>query len=140
MSTTKTAPEKGAAKDGEKPKSKKKLLVIVAAVLLVVAGVGGYLMFAGGSSKTPAAKPKPVAGAVVALDALTVNLAGGHYLKVKIALQLTATADAKTDGSKALDLAVAEFTDRPMADLSSADGRAKVKADLLAKVGKAYEE
>ncbi|HKS99854.1 MAG TPA: flagellar basal body-associated FliL family protein [Rugosimonospora sp.] len=134
--------KKEADKDGQEPKkSKKLLLIIVAVVALVIAGAGGYMMFAGGSSKgAKPAKPKPVPGTVLALDALTVNLAGGHYLKVKLALQLTASADPKTDGSQALDLAITEFSDLPMSDLSSETGREKVKAALLEKVGAAYED
>jgi flagellar FliL protein len=129
------------AKDAEKPKKgKKKLLIIVAAVLLVVAGAGGYLMTSGGKSTKTTTKPKPTAGVVLALDAVTVNLTEGHYLKLKLALQLTAAADKATDGSKALDLAITEFTDRPIAELSSADGRAKLKAELLEKLAAAYED
>jgi flagellar FliL protein len=132
-----------ADKDAAKPKKgkKKKLLMIVAVALLVVAGAGGYLMFSGGkSTKTTATKPKPTPGAVLALDAVTMNLAEGHYLKVKMSLQLTAAAAKDTDGSKALDLAITEFTDRPIAELSSASGRAKIKAELLEKLAAAYED
>jgi flagellar FliL protein len=130
-----------AAKDAEQPKKgKKKLLIIVAAVLLVLAGAGGYLMTSGGKSSKTTAKPKPTPGAVIALDAVTVNLTEGHYLKVKMSLQLTAAEAKDTDGSKALDLAITEFTDRAVAELSSADGRAKLKAELLEKLTKAYED
>ena len=34
--------------------------------------------------------PEPVRGEVVTLDATQINLAGGHYLRIGIALQLTA--------------------------------------------------
>jgi flagellar FliL protein len=132
-----------AGKDAEKPKKgKKRLLVIVAAALLVVSGVGGFLMFSGGKSGKPTEKPKPTPGAVLALDAVTVNLAEGHYLKIKLALQLTAAAGTgkEMDGSKALDLAITQFTDVAVAELSSADGRAKAKSELLEKLEKAYED
>ncbi len=132
-----------AGKEAAAPKkSKKKLLILVMAVLLAIGGAGGYLMFSGGAktSKTPVAKPKPKPGAVLALDAITVNLAEGHFLKVKMALQLTASAAKDTDGSEAMDLAIAEFSNRPMADFASADGRAKAKAQLLDKVEGVYPD
>jgi flagellar FliL protein len=121
-------------------KSKKKLIIILLAVVLLAGGgVGAFLMF-GGSSGKPAAKPKPVPGKVVALDAITVNLSGGHYLKIHLALQLTATAGEELDGSQALDLTVAEFSNHDMAEYASQQGRSKAKAQLLTAVEKAYED
>ncbi len=122
----------------EPKKSKKKLLVIVLAAVVLLGGAGGYFLLGSGGGK-PAAKPKPKPGAVVPLDAITVNLADGHYLKIHLALQATADAGDKVDGSQALDLTVAQFSDRPMAELASADGRAKAKGELLKSVEKAYE-
>ncbi|HEX8630225.1 MAG TPA: flagellar basal body rod protein, partial [Catenuloplanes sp.] len=101
-------------------KSKKKLLVmIIAVVLLAAAGGGGYFMLTGGGKdKAPAAE----AGAVVALEAVTINLADGHYLKLAFALQATAEAAEEPDGSKALDLAIGQYTDMKVAELSTAEG------------------
>ncbi len=59
---------------------------------------------------------------------------------IKLSLQLTSKAGKETDGSKALDLAIEEFSNRPMADLSSSAGRTKAKAELLAKLETAYPE
>jgi flagellar FliL protein len=131
-----------ASGEAEPKKSKKKLIMIVlAAVLLLGGGGGAYMMLGSSSSKTPKAKPKPVAGIVVPLDAITVNLADGHYLKIHLALQMTAAAGAeKLDGSAALDLTVAQFSNRPMADFASEEGRAKGKEILLKAVEKAYED
>jgi flagellar FliL protein len=121
-----------------KKKSKKKLLIIVVAALLVLGGAGGYFML--GSSGKPAAKPKPKPGKVIPLEAITVNLAGGHYLKIHVALQATADAGEEVDGSQALDLTVAQFSNLNMAELASSDGRKKAKEKLLTAVEKAYEE
>ena len=122
-------------------KSKKKLIIILLAAVLLLGGGGGaaYLMLGakGGKAK---AKPTPKPGAVIPLDAITVNLADGHYLKIHIALQATAAAGETVDGSHALDLTVAEFSDHPMSEYSSEAGRAKAKAELLASVEKAYED
>jgi flagellar protein FliL len=128
--TTEAAPTK---------KSKKKLIIIIAAAVLLLGGGGGaYFMMSGSSSKSTA-KPKPVPGTVIPLDAITVNLSGGHYLKIHLALQAIAGADT-LDGSQALDLTVAEFSNKDMAAFSSAAGRAKAKQELLTAVEKAYED
>lgn len=116
-------------------KSKKKLIMIVVPVLLI-AMVGGYLFLGSGGEE---AEPKPVPGPVLALDAVTINLAAGHYLKLKIALQATATAGEELDGNKALDLAVSEFSYKPIEELASNKARQKVKEHLLKEVVEAYE-
>jgi flagellar protein FliL len=128
--TTEAAPAK---------KSKKKLIIIVLAVVLLGGGGGGAYFMLGSSGKS-AAKPKPVPGVVVPLDAITVNLTGGHYLKIHLALQATADAGDKVDGSQALDLTVAQFSNHDMAEYSSEAGRAKAKAELLKAVEKAYDD
>jgi flagellar FliL protein len=134
------AKEKAAA-DGAKPKkskkSKKKLIIIVALVVVLGGGAGGYFMFAGGSgSKTP---PKPTPGKVLPLDAVTINLTEGHYLKLKIALQTTSDADAEMDGSKALDKAITEYSNRSVGELSSNEERERSRQELVKKISEAYE-
>jgi flagellar protein FliL len=119
-------------------KSKKKLLMMVVAVLFLIGGgAGGYLMLTGGGAEEAPLPPEP--GAVLALDAVTINLADGHYLKVKLALQASAEAGEELDGSKALDVTISQFSDVKMAELSSSGGREKAKTELLEKVKEAYE-
>jgi flagellar protein FliL len=125
--------------EAAKPKvTKKKIMLLgIAAVALTVAGVAGKMMLTGPTEKAP----EP--GGVITMDSVTVNLAGGHYLKMKLALQ--ATADAASgegggpDGSKAMDIAISHYSNKPMAELSSVPGREKAKADLLTDVKEAYE-
>jgi flagellar protein FliL len=76
-----TTDEEAPAKGG-----KKKLLLIVLVLLLAAGGAAYFFLFSGSSAK--AAEPEK--GAVVTLDPIAVNLAGGGYLKIGIALQLTA--------------------------------------------------
>jgi len=121
---------------GEQKKSKKKLIIILVAVLVVVGG-GGYFMFGRGGSKAP---PPPVKGAVVPLDAITINLAGGHFLKLGIALQATKAAAEAPDGSEALDIAIEIFSNRTVAELNSSEGREKYKKLLTKKVVEAYQD
>ena len=71
------------------------------------------LLAVGGGAYWFVLKPKPVQapkpGDVVALDPIQINLEGEHYLRIGIALQLTA-ATKEADGSKALDATIDEFS------------------------------
>jgi flagellar FliL protein len=130
------AKEEKAAEAAPPKKSKKKLLIIVAAVVVLLGGgAGGYFAFFSGSSATP----PPVPGKVVSLEAITLNLADGHFLKLKLSLQATTTATEDPDGSKALDIAISEFSNRPLAELASNAARDKAKGELRKKINEAYE-
>ena len=56
----------------------------------------------GSSCQAQAGRAPPKPGEVVTLEPIQINLAAGHYLRIGIALQLTAKAH-EADGSKALD-------------------------------------
>jgi flagellar protein FliL len=117
-------------------KSKKKLVMIVAIVVLLLGGgAGGYFMTRPSSAT---AEPEPEPGVVVPLDAITINLADGHYLKLKLSLQATAAAEEAPDGSKALDIAIALYSNREMAELMSNAERERLKKELKEKIEKAY--
>jgi flagellar FliL protein len=129
MSTKEAAVETGEAA----PKGKKKLIIILVVAILAVAG-GAYFFLFSGSAKAAA----PVPGAVMTLDPVAVNLAGGGYLKVGVALQLTSTADAKTmDGAKATDLVIATFSQAQPAEVTGS--RDVLKKALEKKIIKAYD-
>ncbi|WP_426501980.1 flagellar basal body-associated FliL family protein [Dactylosporangium sp. McL0621] len=121
----------------ETPKTSRKKLIIIAIALvaLIGGGAGGYLMF---KPKTAAAEPAPTPGVVSVLDAITINLADGHYLKLKMTLQATTEAAEAPDGSKALDIAIELYSGRKMDELMSNAERDRTKKDLVAKVVKAY--
>ncbi|GAA3871657.1 hypothetical protein GCM10022243_41160 [Saccharothrix violaceirubra] len=127
--------DESTAKPAEKKKSKKLLIIIVAAVLVLGGGGAAYFMFFKGES-TP---PPPEPGKVIALEAITLNLKDGHFLKLSLALQATADATGELDGSRALDLAVSEFSNRSIAELSTSEAREAGKAELLKKIEEAYE-
>lgn len=116
-------------------KSKKKLLILIAGVLLIVASGAGFVIMSGGKSGPTA----PTPGTIIPLDAITVNLASGHYLKVKIVLQGTSSAGAELDGNQALDLAISEFTNHAMAEYATQEGRDKAKKDLLTAMAATHE-
>ncbi|MGY1747469.1 flagellar basal body-associated FliL family protein [Blastococcus sp. SYSU D00695] len=127
------------APDEAKGGGKKKLLIIVA-VALVALGAGAYFLFFSGGGE----KAEPVAGEVLPLDSIAVNLAGGGYLKVGIALQLTEDAaggghgGAGVDGSKALDLVISTFSQAQPADVTAA--RDALKESLREKIIEAYTD
>lgn len=128
-----------AAAEGAPKKSKKKLIIIAAALIVALGGggAGGYVMFA---PKKPEVKPAPVPGKVAPLEAVTVNLADGHFLKLKMSLQATAEATELPDGSKAQDIAIDMFSNRSVAELSSNTERQRAKKELTEQVNKAYHD
>lgn len=128
------ADEAGAGKKGKGGGKKKKLLMMIAGVLVLVLGGGGYFFL--GQSGGPPPAPKP--GDVLKVDAIHINLAGGHYLKLAIALQAVQGAKV-ADGSKALDLAVDLFSNRDMTDLVANSARDRMKQTLVKQVNKAYD-
>lgn len=117
-------------------KSKKMLMIIVIAVVVLAGGGAGAFFMLKGDSKAEAA---PAKGVVVSIDeAVTVNLAEGHYLKLKFSLQQTADAAEEVDTSEALNLAIETYTDKTIAQLSTEKGRNALKEELLQKIIKAY--
>ena len=131
MSEKKTdAEDEAPAKGG-----KKKLFVILTVVLVAAAGAAYFFLFSGTSEAAP---PEP--GEVLTLDPVAVNLAGGGYLKIGVALQFTADAsggEAKPDGSKATDLIISTFSGARPTDVSGA--REALKKALQKKIVEAYE-
>lgn len=133
--------DKDAAAPAAAPKKKlsKKLLmiIIIAVVVLGGGGAGAYFMLKGDSAE---AAPKPVKGAVATMaEALTINLADGHYLKLGFALQATEEAgETEIDLAEAIDLAIDEYTGKEIAELQAEKGRQEAKEALLTKIEKVY--
>jgi flagellar protein FliL len=132
MSKDKATPADGAPKKG-----KKKLMIIVLAAVLLLGGggAGGYFALASGNKEEPPPEP----GVVVPLEAITINLSDGHFLKVSIALQATAEVHEEPDGSKALDILISQFSNRSVAELSSNEAREEAKEILKDKITERYE-
>ncbi len=146
-----------AAEGAEKaPKSKKNMVIAVVGALAVFVA-GGKLMGGGSSGPTKTVikivtttTTIPV-GEVVALDAITLNLADGHLLKVGIGFQLEYEEPAAAGGhegaaagdtsdptkgyAKALDIVIDELSKHTMEELSGA-GRNTAKAQLVKRLKK----
>jgi flagellar protein FliL len=93
------------------------------------------------------ANTEPELGAGLELDSLTLNLADGRFLKLAFALQLTKEASEGgghggggdgPSGAQAVDLAIAQLSNRRIAELNSTKAREKAKADMLRAVAEAY--
>jgi flagellar FliL protein len=129
----------GAGEDGAK-KSKKKLMLVLPLVLLLVGGAVWFFLLRGSGSEGAAAKEEPKPGAVVALDSININLADGHYLKLKLALQASADVAEAPDGSKAQGIAGDQLTGMDMGELQTAKGRQHAQEKLTEAIVKAYTE
>lgn len=123
--------------DPEKKGGKKKLIMIAVPLVLLIAGAAWFFLLKPKDDSGPVTLPEPAPGAVVTLDPITINLAGAHFLKLGLALQPTATA-TEVDGSKALDLAISQFSGATIDELSTAKGRQQAKKELVARVKLAY--
>jgi flagellar FliL protein len=139
------APAKGGAPatDEEKTKAKikrpSKALFKSKKFLIAVVGV---LVLGGGAYKFAVPHPPapPTGGDVVAVDPMTVNLAGGHYLKIAISVQLVkrkATA-GDFDTSHASELVIDEFSNRSMDAVEAGGKRQKLIKALRDSIKKAY--
>lgn len=114
----------------------KKKLIIMAVVGLVVVGAAYKFFLA------PKPPYKPSGGDTVALDVQTLNLAGGHYLKAGISVQLLKgkASAAKFDSSQADELVIEEFSNKTVESLATNDARSALMKDLLANMKKAYPD
>ncbi len=141
MSTKTKAKENDAPAEGEEAPAKgRKKLLLLAALLLVVAGAAAYFFLFTGEAEAE----EPVHGGYTALEPITVNLAGGGYLKIGITLEYTADAAAGghggggVDGSKALDIVISTYSQAQPADVTGA--REALKESLEQQIVEAYTE
>lgn len=111
---------------------KKKLLIIAVAVLVAAAAVWWFMIRPAGAEE---AAPTP--GEVMPLEPIQINLAGGHYLKVGVALQAIEGAH-EVEGSKALDATIELFSGRSVEELADAKEREKLKTHLLEELDERY--
>jgi flagellar FliL protein len=131
--------------DDDAPKGGKKKLLIIALVAVLAIGAGAYFFLFSGSGEAEA-EPKAEAGSVVlAVDPVAINLAGGSYLKLGFALQYSLAYDeaaggehggGEPDGSKAMDIAIAQFSGAALADVQN--NREAMKAALQEAIVHAY--
>lgn len=124
---------------GKKPGGKKKIILMIVPILLIGGGAAAFFLLRGGGEEK---KHEPVPGLVIPVEPITVNLAGGHFLKIGFALQQDLNAPgghgAEPDASKATDIVIATLSNMPIDELTSAEDRAQVKEELVEKIAEAY--
>ena len=139
---TKDAPETDETEG--KGGGKKKLLIIALVAVLALGASAYFFLFSGGDAE---AEVVPEAGSVVlAVDPVAINLAGGSYLKLGLALQFSLAYDEAAggghggghapDGSKAMDIAIAQFSGAALSDVQN--NREAMKAALEHAIVEAY--
>lgn len=131
MSVLDMAAEEIEAPEAEK-KSRKKLLAVLVLVLAVAAAAWWFMIRPAGAHEAP------TPGEVLQLEPIQVNLAGGHYLKIGIALQTVQGAE-NVEGSKALDATIDIFSGRSMAELADARSREHYKQKLRKELDDRYD-
>jgi flagellar FliL protein len=130
---------KKAKGDGVETKSSKKKLLMVGLLLVGVIGgvmaarmMGGTATAAGGPTTTT----PPVPGEVAEVEAMNINLMGGHYLRIGIAVQLAEGPVAEEwlleKGPLVRDEVIAVFAGRDADSLGTAEGRTAATEELLA--------
>lgn len=129
-----TAPAPADQAGEEKKKGKGKLIIIVVVVLAVVGAAAYFFLLKPSGDKEPEA---PVAGEVVAMEPIQINLAAGHYLSVGVALQLVEGAH-EADGSQALDATISTFSGEEIGKLNEPKHRNELKEKLLKELEKRY--
>jgi len=134
ISQPKTGRDADAATTDEtaKPGGMKKILIIVVALVVVAGGAYWFVL-----KPKPTGPPTP--GTVVMIDPIQVNLAGGHYLKIGVALQLVKGAETP-DNAKALDAVIAEFSGKTMESLTQPVQRERLKKQLAVTLAKRYDD
>ncbi|WP_249009128.1 flagellar basal body-associated FliL family protein [Conexibacter sp. DBS9H8] len=108
---------------------KKKLLILLPVLLLAVGGVGAYAFVL----PHKPAPPLKLVGNVVALPGqFTLNLAGGHYATLSVALLLPATVKGgPADEPVISSIVTNDVTGQPMAALISARGRSILEHRIM---------
>lgn len=144
-SGNKKTDEAGLGESASEPKSKKPLLIMVLVVVAVV--VFTCTLAFGKKIMAKDNKPAPVVvekGTIVDLDEFLVNLTdegSDHFLKVTLALEFTKksgkTADSmKDDAAEVRDAVLQVLSVQSRADVSSLDGKEKLKQEIKDSVNK----
>ncbi|WP_147794763.1 flagellar basal body-associated protein FliL [Cellulomonas sp. Y8] len=119
------------------PAKRSRRTLVLVAILVAVAGVAWYLLRGNAASE---AEPAEVElGTVQAVEPISINLANGRYLRLGLGLQLTAEVAEDVDTVKALDLAIALFSQRSIDELNTPEGRDALKNQLATQLTEVYE-
>jgi flagellar basal body-associated protein FliL len=111
---------------------KKKLLFTLPVLLLVVGAIGGYAFV---MPHKAAAKPHLVGNVYLMPGQFTLNLTGGHYATLTVALLLPPTIDGAPADEPVIRAIVTDtITGQPESALIGARGRAVLEHRILSEV------
>jgi flagellar FliL protein len=114
-------------------------LVVVAIVLVLGLGAAAFVVLRPAPDPAASEPEAPVPGAIAPVDPVSINLADGHYLRLGFSMQLTEAAHEEIEQAKALDIAIALFSGREMAEVNDAARREELKVELAHQLAEAYE-
>ena len=137
-----TTPPTPAAEPQEvRPRRRRRavLVVLVVVVVLAAAGAAAWFLLGRAGATGPAPEPTAEPGDVAHVEAISVNLADGHYLRLGLGLQLTADAHGAPDPAPALDAAIALYSGRTLTEVQDPTTREALKAELVEALQEAYE-
>lgn len=141
MSTPPSA-ETSAPDSGKK--RNKLLIAIILLLTLVVVGGGAFVVLtvlgddAGQTGETIVVERSPEPGDVVPVTSVSVNLAGGHYLRLAFSLQLTADSEG-VEEARVQDIAIDLFSGREMSEINTEESRNELKATLVERLSEAFD-
>jgi flagellar FliL protein len=119
--------------DGE-TKKKSPMMLILLLVVGLVGGVGVSKMMSGGSG--PAPEPPPEPGEIATIEAININLADKHFLRISVGAQLTkkvpekGEAWVKVEGPKVADAMIKVFSGQKLEHVQSVEGREELMKEL----------
>jgi flagellar FliL protein len=133
-------------KVGKKAKKRGRKRLVIGLLILAVVGAAAYKFVLAPVAPTKAAAiakaaaPVPLPGVLVTTDAVTVNLADGHYLRISVAMQFTSKVSAAKppDPAAALDQMINYLTGMSADVLNTSAGLASAKSALTARISSAY--
>ena len=108
---------------------------MLVSVVLLLGAVAKFTLL---KPSAAAENAKPVPGHVLAMPDMTLNLAGGHYLRIQLALQTVEGTSEELDTSEAAQAVIDQFSDRPVTELTCEAARTKAKKELLGRLQKVY--
>ncbi len=126
------------APEPEAKKGRRGLLVVIAVLALAAVAAAVYFFLPRGDAGADDQGPEP--GVVVDVDPVSLNLADGHYLRLGFALQLTAdVGEELPETSEAIDIAIALFSGRTVAEVSDPATRDALKVQFAEQLAQAYD-
>ena len=148
------AKKKKAAEDEAGGKSSKAKMAGMAVAFVAIGAVAGPKVMGGGTPAATAADTTTttVAGPVIVLDKVTLNLADGHLLQVGLALELSAEhadgggghgapaddTDPTKGYAKAIDATIEVLGEETMSGLAAPGGRERAKHALEEQLHELY--